>query len=68
MVVTAEAERCTGGLLVSIQRVVVFHLPQTTLQLHKNIKYEGLHLHFKLFTLLDWFYDFLKTIDRRSKF
>ena len=31
MVVTAGAERLWAGLLVLLQQIVVFHLPQTTL-------------------------------------
>jgi len=31
MAVTAGAERCTAGLLVLLQQIVVFHLPYTTL-------------------------------------
>ena len=31
MVVTAGAERCRAGLLVLLQQIVVFYLPQTTL-------------------------------------
>ena len=60
MVVTAGTERCTGWLTCVTTTIVVFHLPQTKLQLHKSIKYEGLHLHLKLFMLLDWFYGLLK--------
>jgi len=50
MVMTAGARQC----IVLLQQLVAFHLPQTTLQLHKNIKYEGLR------TLLDWFFGLFK--------
>jgi len=59
MVMTAGARLArAGGLPVLLQQLVAFHLSQTTLLLHKNIKYKGLCFQLNVLKLLDWFWAF----------